>query len=596
MHSVSLPSARAVFRPNEKHLQQDAFGIEMQLSPELRKRLRESKEYAFYKEVFCRIPEALFADLYDASAATRPNVPVNQLVGALILQHLKDWTVEELLDHLAFDVKTRAALGLGHFGEEVFCKATLYNFQGRLRDDMVRTGRDRFQVVFDGFNENDLERFGIKSTTQRCDSIQMGSNIRQFTRIELLVEVVLRMWSVLSKADQALHDERFTSYVKARTSGQFLYRLRKSEYGETLERLGAFYAWMVEALETGYGTTEIYHIVCRLFAEQFTRIEEKITVRVPEEIRSDSLQSPDDVDATYRKKDGESFLGFVLHATETADPENPFQLITDVVVAPNNQDDSRILHDRLPAMKEKTPDLRELHTDATYGSEENDLLQAELEIAAVQTAIRGHLSPAPFCIERDEAGSFQIRCSGGHVVAGGTTKTRFKAVFPAAACEGCPFAGVCPGQPLARGGRVHYFEEADVLRQERHRRLKELPEERRTLRANVEATMKEFGAPRRNGKLRTRGLYTASRYGYLRAIGINFGRIYRHLRQLPWPQHIPAPSRPRPEAAARPTTLPPSLLQGLRSRFHRFVAFRNSRISPCTAFARLPKAYNAVTC
>jgi hypothetical protein len=335
-----------VFRPNEKHLQQDVFGVEMQLRPELRKRLHALNEYAFYKEVFCRIPEALFGGLYDDSPATRPNVPVNQLVGALILQHLNDWSVEELLDRLAFDVKTRAALGLRHFGEEVFCKATLYNFQGRVRDDMVRTGQDKFQSVFDQFSADDLERFGIKSTTQRCDSTQMGSNIRQFTRIELLVEVVLRMWRVLSKPDQARHAERFAAYVKARTSGQFLYRLRKSEYDETLERLGHFYAWMAEALEADYGSTEIFRIVLRLFAEQFTRVEEKIAVRAPKEIGSDSLQSPDDVDATYREKNGESFLGFVLHATETADPENPFQLITDVVVAPNNQDDSRILHDR----------------------------------------------------------------------------------------------------------------------------------------------------------------------------------------------------------------------------------------------------------
>ena len=558
-----------MFRPNEKHLQQDVFGIEMQLSPELRKRLHASKEYAFYKEVFCRIPEALFADFYHDSPATRPNVPVNQLVGALILQHLNDWSVEELLDRLAFDVKTRAALGLWHFGEEVFCKATLYNFQGRVRDDMVRTGRDKFQDVFDRFSADDLERFGIKSTTQRCDSTQMGSNIRQFTRIELLVEVVLRMWRVLSEADQAMHAERFAGYVKARTSGQFLYRLRRSEYAEALERLGHFYAWMIEGLKTGYGTTEIYHIVCRLFAEQFTLVEEKIAVRASKEIRSDSLQSPDDVDATYRQKDGESFLGFVLHATETADPENPFQLITDVVVAPNNQDDSRILHDRLPAMKEKTPDLRELHTDATYGSEDNDLLEAALGIAHVQTAIRGHVSPAPMQIEKDEAGCFHIRCSGGHVVQGEPTRTRFKAAFPASACAGCPFAGSCPAQPLARGGRSYYFVEETLLRQARHRRLQELPEERRTLRANVEATMREFGAPRRNGKLRTRGSWAAGRYGSLRAITINFGRIYRYLRRTASPPSKPVVSppcfSPPPLSSAQPVGLLPRLACFLRT-------------------------------
>jgi hypothetical protein len=186
-------------------------------------------------------------------------------------------------------------------------------------------------------------------------------------------------------------------------------------------------------------------------------------------------------------------------------------------------------------MKEKTPDLRELHTDATYGSEDNDLREAQLGIAQVQTAIRGHLSPAPMRIERDEDGLFQIRCSGGCQVSGQATPTRFKAGFPATACAGCPFADVCPAQRLARGGRVFYFREEDLLRQARHRRLEELPPERRTLRANVEATIREFAAPRRNGKLRTRGLWPASRYGFLRAIGINFGRIYRYQRRTASP-------------------------------------------------------------
>jgi len=101
-----------VFRANETHRQQDIFGIETQLSPELWKRLRESKEYAFYEHVFCRIPEELFAELYAGSPASRPNAPVNVMVGAMILQHQNDWTFEELLDRLSFDLKVRAALGL----------------------------------------------------------------------------------------------------------------------------------------------------------------------------------------------------------------------------------------------------------------------------------------------------------------------------------------------------------------------------------------------------------------------------------------------------------------------------------------------------
>jgi hypothetical protein len=567
-----------VFRPNATHRQQDIFGLETQLSPDLRKRLHGSKEYAFYQEVFCRIPEEVFAELYDEEPASRPNAPINVLVGAMILQHMNDWTFEELLDRVAFDLKVRAALGLWSLAEEPFCRATLFNFQKRLRGHMGRTGQDKFQAVFDRFSEEDLKRYGVKSEIQRCDSTQLGSNIQQYTRIELLVEVVLRMWRVLTEADRALHEEHFAVYVKAKTSGQFLYRLRRSDIDATLEQLGALYAWMVEALEAGYGSTEIYRIVARVFAEHFTRIEEKIAVRAAEEMKSDSLQSPDDPDATYRKKDEEAYHGFVLHATETADPENQLQLITDVAVAPNNQEDSRILHERLPAMHERTPGLRELHTDAGYGSEDNDLRQASLGIEAVQTAIRGRVAQAPMRIDRDEAGLLRVCCAAGQLVQGQSTPKHFKAEFAASGCAGCPFAAVCLAQRRAHGGRTFYFTEADVLKQARHRRIETLPEERRTLRANVEATMKEFKAPCRKGKLRTRGLCAASQYAFLRAIGINFGRVYRYLQRLA--------SQPQPSALVRRrSTARSALLAPIRRLIPILATCRAGRITASVAFA-----------
>jgi Transposase domain (DUF772)/Transposase DDE domain len=571
-----------VFRPNETHRQQDIFGLETQLSPELRKRLHGSKEYAFYREVFSRIPEVLFAELFDEDPASRPNAPVNTLVGAMILQHLNNWTFEELLDRVAFDLKVRAALGLWSLAEEPFCRATLFNFQKRLREHMARTGRDKFQALFDLLGQDVLERFGLQSTIQRCDSTQIGSNLRQYTRIELLVEVVLRMWRVLAEEDQKAYAGRFAGFVEAKTSGQFLYRLRQSEVDATLERLGELYAWMAEALEAGYGSTEIHHIVCRVFAEQFARVEEKIAVRAAAELGSDSLQSPDDPDATFHRKDDEEYHGFVLHATETADPENDLQLIVDVAVAPNNQADSRILHERLPEMHQKTPDLRELHTDAGYGSEDNDRRQAELGIAAVQTAIRGRVAQAPMQIDRDEAGLLRIRCAAGHRVPGRPAAKHYKAEFAAASCAGCPFAAVCLAQRRAHGGRTFYFTEADVLKQARHRRIATLPEERRTLRANVEATMKEFKAPCRNGKLRTRRLCAASQYAFLRAIGINFARVYRHLQRLSSP---PQPPVPLAAPAHRRSAVRFGLLAPLRRLIRVLGTYDGHRITASAAFA-----------
>jgi len=75
--------------------------------------------------------------------------------------------------------------------------------------------------------------------------------------------------------------------------------------------------------------------------------------------------------------------------TETANPQNELNLLTDIAVKPNNTDDSDIMNDRIDTLKEKTPDLKELHTDGGYGSEDNDQKFEELGITHIQTAVRG---------------------------------------------------------------------------------------------------------------------------------------------------------------------------------------------------------------
>lgn len=55
-------------------------------------------------------------------------------------------------------------------------------------------------------------------------------------------------------------------------------------------------------------------------------------------------------------------------------------------------DDSQILNKRIDELKEKTPELNEIHTDGGYGSRDNDRKFEELEINQITTAVRGRES------------------------------------------------------------------------------------------------------------------------------------------------------------------------------------------------------------
>ena len=56
-----------------------------------------------------------------------------------------------------------------------------------------------------------------------------------------------------------------------------------------------------------------------------------------------------------------------------------------------------------------------------------------------------------------------------------------------------------------------------------------IPQERRKLRPNVEAVIKELKEKTRAGKLKIRGIFKTSIFAYSTAISINFGRVFRYI-------------------------------------------------------------------
>lgn len=513
-----------MFKTNPSHRQTNLFSIETQLDAERLDHLQESFEYHFYHLVFSRIREEDFSVIYKDDNG-RPNIPINQAVSMLLLMQRHGWTYEQLLDNAEFNLKTRVALGMFRLEEKAPCEASLFNFQNRLRQHYGTTGENLMERVFDGFTQEQLSTLKIKTEIQRCDSTQIGSNIRQYSRVQLLLEVLQRFYRVLREEDQRQYQERFAGYVE-RSSGQVLYRMSSAEYSGILERLGQLYGWVITMFRKHYGTTEIWSVVERVYGEHFIAVNERIEVRASETLGSNTLQSPDDVEATYRKKNDEQYRGYVIHVSETALPENTVNLITDVVVKPNNVDDSTILHERIEVMKEKTPEFNELHTDGGYPSEENDKALGEAKITHVPSAIRGRKAKVEMAIEQEEpTGTYVVTCP--HQTVGATFgRKKYKAVFAKTGCAGCPLVEQCPTHEREEG-RVFYFTEAMYHVSRRRRRREELPPERQHLRANGEATMKAFKRLTRDEKVRTRGLFKTLLFAFTTALMINVGRIVR---------------------------------------------------------------------
>lgn len=312
------------------------FSFEDELSKKQRDTLDGSKEKWFYHLVLRNINEVDFRALY-SDKASRPNTPVNILVSALILKELKRISYDELMESVMFDLRFKAALGLANIGEVPFSRATLFNFQNRVLDYELQTGANLIEQVFDKLSAQQIKDLSLKADIQRSDSTLVSSNIKKYSRLQLLIEVLVRLERILKEEDKQFIGKQLQPYLKKGTD-KYIYGLKAKELPHELEKLGKVYCIVFEWMsrkEEYQGKKEFINFE-RAYKEHFVVVEREATPKPAEELNSSMLQSPDDPDATYRQKNGEHNKGFTINGTETANPENPLQLITDISVNPNN--------------------------------------------------------------------------------------------------------------------------------------------------------------------------------------------------------------------------------------------------------------------
>lgn len=516
-----------MFCKNVKHEQMDLFEYNLSSSTQIREMVEKTEEYAFYKLIFRNIKEDQFSCLYCQDNG-RPNSPVNAMISALIIKEKKNWSYRELFKQLQFNLAVRSSIGLFSIGDLPFNEATLFNFQNRLKDYCFQTGVNLFEEVFNDLTKSQLRELKLKTEIARTDSFLINSNIKKYGRLQLILEVVLRLYRILSEDDQNRFSSRFSTYTK-QNSEHYIYHLKGSDLSHEFEKISNLYYWLKTNLSSYYEETMEYRIFIRVYEEHFRITDDnKLELVLGAAIKSDSLQSPDDEEATFRRKNGEQHQGYLGNVVETCHPDNPVNLIVDASTHPNNVDDSVVLNERLEDICEKLPDLEELHFDGAYGSEANDELFEENEITPVQTAVRGRNAAVEMEVEEVESEVFQVTCPNDQAVTSKSTRTRYKALFNKDICSTCPLSSRCPTVKQKKG-YVFYFDIEYYRCKQRHRQRLKIPPEHGNLRSNVEATVFEFIHKTKKHKLKVRGIFKVSLFVFSSTIGINFGRIYRYL-------------------------------------------------------------------
>ena len=520
-----------MFRENKNHLQGKLFSTVSHLPKFMKERLSKSWAAVFYHRIFSKIDEKKFSVLY-SDKKSRPNFPINIWVGLEILKELFIWTDEELLNQFHFNLQTCFALGLEDLGSITLADRTLYYHRSRLVKYQAATGRDLFKELFEEITDEAIESLGIQSSFQRMDSSLIGSNIKKMTRLELLIKVLQNFWKQLPEQEKARHVDLVKEYIEKQPSG-YCYHLNRLQVDEKLKALGELFAYFKRLYHTNTEITgsRSYRHLQRALDEQFIVFEdlEEVEPKSPQQIPTDSLQNPADEEATFRTKRGKSQKGYVLNVAETAHPENPVQILTDIDLQPNIASDEKLLCQNVPNLKKRTA-LNELVVDATYSGEKSEKVCDEHTVSLIYTGIRGS-SPRPHKLglkDFDLTDSAMPICPEGHSPISQKTnqKTgRHSAHYEKERCQQCARRNDCCVRKYKPFYTLHYTDRELRLARRRQCFEDKQYQAKQRLRPAIEGTISQFKLRTYKEKLKVRGLIRVRQTVVLMALAINFKRI-----------------------------------------------------------------------
>jgi hypothetical protein len=526
-----------MFKPNDKMLQANLFGMVQIFPAGVKKMLDKSWAPAFRKLVFEKINEERYAVLY-SDIPSRPNFPVNVWVGLEIIKGMFDYTDEELIQHWHFDLLTAYALGQEGLGELTLSIRTIYYNRERLLEYEDNTGCNLLEEEFHAFTDDAIKVFKVNTRSQRMDTTFAGSFIRQMSRLELVVKVLQNFYNDLTETEQKRWQPLLEEYI-GEEAQHVSFRLKRSEVEEHLKKVGE---WLFK-LHESYADDDVltgfksYQHMGRIVNELYRVMTDKgktvIELKPAKEVSASSLQNPADEIATYRVKGGEAHVGEIVNVTETCTAGNPLQLVTDVAVYPNTKADEAIAAERAPLIKQRM-ELEEIITDGGFSGETSEKACDIEGVTLIPTEILGaKLSQDKLYLKDFHFADNEVATCPAYqspVSKLQSEKTgRWIIHFSREQCTGCAMVKKCLVAERKRFYSISFTERQSVIAQRRQQFGEEEYRGKCRLRPAIEGTISRFKHPMKNDKLRVHSFGRVCDVIVFMAIGINFRRIWAYL-------------------------------------------------------------------
>ncbi len=430
----------------ENSYQQISFSDSFtELTAREQKALEKSWAKVFANEIFPAIDEKRFSVLY-SDKASRPNTPVNVIVGALIIKELFDYSDDEMVENLMLDFRMQYALHTTSFEEQPLSDKTLSRFRKRCYDYETLHNQDLYHDCIKDLSASIAKIMHIHGRIRRMDSMMIESNIKKLSRMELLYTCIAKLATYLETVSDTILPEEMKHYTHPNDFNQVIYHQRSTETEARIKQLLEDADKFLALCGSNYEEVTEYELFIRCLAEQTTVEDSVRRLRTKEDgtMHATALQNPSDPEATYHVKGGTAHRGYVANIEESVGTNA--SVVTDYRYEPNIHSDSRFLKEHLEGIEKQEIPMR-LITDGGYSGTDNVKLAESKNVELITTSLVGREAPdilADFLF--NEEGTKVLKCPAGYEPKSCSymkTSHQCSVSFDRKQCVGCPYQEQC---------------------------------------------------------------------------------------------------------------------------------------------------------
>ena len=465
--------------------------------------------FIYRDKIYPLIDEEKFRHLYFENQG-RPNASIKTMVSILIFMGLEqfNWRLAEFHFSRRIDwmIATYTDLDSAYIDH-----TTLFKFYQRLEQD------DTVRELFVDLTKEFIEQCGVSTKKQRTDSFFIHGWLQVLTRYGLFKETIRKFLMNLRKQKPGLYQNIQKELSKDYLEKEFdltekdrdLANRKISEMAKDLYRIVLAFEnhHQIKHYETFKILQKVFKQQCELKDGKFQNEQEVILKEKPDK---EAINTPHNPEATYRKKGKQEVRGDSGFVTETCDPENETQFITDYEVTKSTKHDSKeqpniqerlIQNDLKP--EEQYGDAGFVNGETILKSKENGI-ELEGPTAGRSQSFESYNSDKkPF-----DAGDFETfydeqtgelivkKCPAGQIPlnqAKSTKTGKINVHFDSKKCEDCDKKERCPVH-IGKKTATYSVSEKEYVGAKRHHKYMENKEYRKkcAIRAGAEAIVSEL--------------------------------------------------------------------------------------------------------